>query len=124
LWYPPANFGSRSDTWRTKAYGARVGYSILNGAATFLICMTGLISSILHFGLLEVVAIVIVWFGLVMIAQAFQEIPEAHCVAVAFGLIPMLAAWGLQLVDLALRKGESSLLQATPKLARNWRFMG
>jgi AGZA family xanthine/uracil permease-like MFS transporter len=97
-----------------KAYGARVGYSILNGVATFLICVTGLISPIMHFVPLEVVAIVIVWFGLVMVAQAFQEVPKSHCIAVAFGLLPMLAAWGLQLVDLGLRKGGSSLAQAAP----------
>jgi len=98
-----------------KAYGARIGYSILNGAAVFLICVTGLISPILRFVPLEVVAIVIVWFGLVMVAQAFQEIPKSHCVAVALGLLPMLASWGLQLMDLALRKGGSSLLEAAPK---------
>jgi adenine/guanine/hypoxanthine permease len=98
-----------------KAYGARVGYSILNGVVTLLICTTGLISPIMHFVPLEVVAIVIVWFGLVMIAQAFQEVPKSHCIAVAFGLLPMLASWGLQLVDLALRKGGSSLLHAAPK---------
>jgi AGZA family xanthine/uracil permease-like MFS transporter len=46
-----------------------------------------------------------------MIAQAFQEIPKAHCIAVAFGLLPMLASWALELVDLALRKGGSSLFQ-------------
>jgi adenine/guanine/hypoxanthine permease len=93
-----------------KAYGARIGYSILNGAAVMLICVTGLISPLLHVIPLEVVAIVIVWFGLVMVAQAFQEIPKSHCIAVAFGLLPMLASWGLQLVDLAVRKGGSSLL--------------
>jgi len=98
-----------------KAYGARIGYSILNGVAVVLICLTGLISPILHFVPLEVVAIVIVWFGLVMVAQAFQEIPKSHCIAVAFGLLPMLASWGLQLVDLALRKGGSNLLEAAPK---------
>jgi adenine/guanine/hypoxanthine permease len=98
-----------------KAYGARIGYSILNGVATLLICITGLISPILHFVPLEVVAIVVVWFGLVMVAQAFQEIPKAHCIAVAFGLLPMLASWGLQLVDLALRTGGSNLLDAAPK---------
>jgi AGZA family xanthine/uracil permease-like MFS transporter len=97
-----------------KANGARVGYSILNGATVMLICVTGLISPILHIVPLEVAAIVIVWFGLVMVAQAFQEIPKAHCIAVAFGLIPMLASWALQLVDLALRKSGSSLLQAAP----------
>jgi AGZA family xanthine/uracil permease-like MFS transporter len=98
-----------------KAYGARVGYSILNGVVTLLICVTGLISPILHYVPLEVVAIVIVWFGLVMVAQAFQEVPKSHCIAVAFGLLPMLASWGLELVDLALRKGGSSLLLAAPK---------
>ena len=64
---------------------------------------------------LEVVAIVIVWFGLVMVAQAFQEVPKSHCVAVAFGLLPMMASWALELVDLALRKAGSSLFQAAPK---------
>jgi AGZA family xanthine/uracil permease-like MFS transporter len=107
-----------------KAYGARVGYSILNGLATLLICITGLISPILHFVPLEVVAIVIVWFGLVMVAQAFQEIPKSHCIAVAFGLLPMLASWGLQLVDLALRKGGSSLLQAAPKFGEELAIYG
>jgi AGZA family xanthine/uracil permease-like MFS transporter len=107
-----------------KAYGARVGYSILNGVATLLICITGLISPILHFVPLEVVAIVIVWFGLVMVAQAFQDIPKSHCIAVAFGLLPMLASWGLQLVDLALRKGGSSLFQAAPKFGEELAIYG
>jgi AGZA family xanthine/uracil permease-like MFS transporter len=107
-----------------KAYGARVGYSILNGAATLVICVTGLISPILHFVPLEVVAIVIVWFGLVMVAQAFQEIPKSHCVAVAFGLLPLLASWGLQLVDLALRTGGSSLFEAAPKFGQQLAIYG
>ena len=70
------------------------------------------------------VAIVIVWFGLVMVAQAFQEIPKSHCIAVAFGLLPMLASWGLQLVDLALRTGGSSLLQAAPKFGEELPIYG
>jgi AGZA family xanthine/uracil permease-like MFS transporter len=107
-----------------KAYGARVGYSILNGAATLLICITGLISPILHFVPLEVVAIVIVWFGVVMVAQAFQEVPKSHCIAIAFGLLPMLASWGLQLVDLGLRKGGSSLLEAAPKFGEELAIYG
>src|SRR5258708_22863848 len=59
-----------------------------------------------------------------MVAQAFQEIPKSHCVAVAFGLLPMLASWGLQLVDLALRKGGSSLLQAAPKFGEELAIYG
>src|SRR5258708_28332216 len=45
-----------------KAYGARVGYSILNGVATMLICVTGLISPIMPFVPPAVVAIVILCF--------------------------------------------------------------
>ncbi len=59
-----------------------------------------------------------------MVAQAFQEIPKSHCIAVAFGLLPMLASWGLQLVDLALRKGGSSLLQAAPKFGEELAIYG
>ena len=98
-----------------KANGARIGYSILSGATTMLICVTGLISPIQRWVPLEVVAIVIVWFGLVMVAQAFQEVPKSHCIAVAFGLLPMMASWALELVDLSLRKGGSSLFEAAPK---------
>jgi adenine/guanine/hypoxanthine permease len=107
-----------------KAYGARAGYSILSGAAVFLICITALITPIMHFVPLEVVAMVIVWFGLAMIAQAFQEIPKSHAIAVAFGLLPMLASWGLQLVDLALRKGGSSLLAVAPTFGEELAIYG
>ena len=59
-----------------------------------------------------------------MVAQAFQEVPKSHCIAVAFGLLPMLASWGLQLVDLALRKGGSSLLQSAPKFGEELAIYG
>jgi AGZA family xanthine/uracil permease-like MFS transporter len=98
-----------------KAYGARAGYSGLSGATVLLLCTSGLISPILRLVPLEVVAIVIVWFGLVMVAQAFQEVPKSHCIAVAFGLIPMLASWTLQLIDTTLQRAGSSFLQVAPR---------
>jgi thiazole synthase len=55
--------------------------------------MTGLVPTVLHWLPLAVVAMVIVWSGLVMVGQAFQEVSKEHCVAVALGLVPMLAAW-------------------------------
>jgi AGZA family xanthine/uracil permease-like MFS transporter len=97
-----------------KDFGARTGYSILSGATVAVVCMTGLVSATLRIVPLEVVAIVIVWFGLVMVGQAFSEVTPAHCVAVAFGLIPMLAAWALGLIELALRKAGSSLYLVAP----------
>jgi AGZA family xanthine/uracil permease-like MFS transporter len=39
-------------------------------------------------------------------------------------LLPMLAAWGWQLVDLALRKGGSRLLAAAPKFGEELAIYG
>jgi AGZA family xanthine/uracil permease-like MFS transporter len=97
-----------------KDFGARTGYSILSGLAVAILCMSGLVSAVLRFVPIEVVAIVIVWFGLVMVGQAFQEVRPSHCVAVAFGLIPMLAAWALGLIDLAIAKSGSTLQRVAP----------
>jgi AGZA family xanthine/uracil permease-like MFS transporter len=97
-----------------KDFGARTGYSILSGITVAIVCMSGLVSAVLRFVPIEVVAIVIVWFGLVMVGQAFSEVKPAHTVAVAFGLIPMLAAWTLGLVELAITKSGSSLQQVAP----------
>jgi adenine/guanine/hypoxanthine permease len=97
-----------------KALGARSGYSILSGTATMLVCLTGLVAPLLRVIPLEVVAMIVVWFGLVMVAQAFTEIPKSHAIAVAFGLIPMFASWAVGLIDVALRKAGSSFLQSAP----------
>jgi AGZA family xanthine/uracil permease-like MFS transporter len=92
-----------------KSFGARAGYSVLNGVTTMLICLTGVVPLVLHFVPLAVVAIIVIWFGLAMVGQAFTEVPKRHAIAVCFGLIPMLASWALELVDLGVRKGGSSL---------------
>jgi AGZA family xanthine/uracil permease-like MFS transporter len=97
-----------------KDMGARSGYSVLSGTCMMLVCVTGIIPLVLHFVPLEVVAIIVVWFGLVMMGQAFTEVPKPHAIAVAFGLIPMLAGWALELVDVSLRTAGSSLLQCAP----------
>ena len=98
-----------------KANGARIGYSILGGMASAILCLTGLVPAILHVVPLEVVAFVVVWFGLAMVAQAFREVPAAHSVAVALGLVPMLAQWVTQIVDLTVRKSGSDLMTVAPR---------
>jgi AGZA family xanthine/uracil permease-like MFS transporter len=97
-----------------KAMGARTGYSILNGVSFMIVCVTGVIPLVLHFVPLEVVAIIVVWFGIVMVGQAFTEVPKIHGIAVAFGLIPMLASWALELVDTAVRTAGSTLEHCAP----------
>jgi adenine/guanine/hypoxanthine permease len=97
-----------------KDFGARIGYSVLSGITVAIVCMTGLVSATLRLVPMEVVAIVVVWFGLAMVGQAFKEVKPAHCIAVAFGLIPMLAAWALGLVNLAVMKAGSTLYNVAP----------
>jgi adenine/guanine/hypoxanthine permease len=50
-----------------------------------------------------------------MVGQAFQEVPAAHCVAVALGIVPMLAQWVTQIVDLAIRKAGGDLMTVAPR---------
>ena len=97
-----------------KSLGARAGYSILSGAATMLLCLSGMVVPFLRVVPMEVVAMIVVWFGLVMVAQAFTEVPKSHAIAVAFGLVPLLASWAVGLIDLALRTAGSNFLQGAP----------
>jgi AGZA family xanthine/uracil permease-like MFS transporter len=87
-----------------KAMGARVGYSVMNAVAVTLICLTGAMPFVLWFMPLEVTLGILLWIGLIITAQAFQETPKAHAPAVAIGFIPSLAAWGVLLLQTALEK--------------------
>jgi adenine/guanine/hypoxanthine permease len=97
-----------------KANGARSGYSALNGLVTLVLCTTGLLPLVLHIVPLAVAGPVIVWFGLVTVGQAFAEVPKAQTIAVALGLVPMLAQWATGIADTVARKAGSSLAQVLP----------
>jgi AGZA family xanthine/uracil permease-like MFS transporter len=87
-----------------KALGARTGYSILNAVAIMLICFTGAIPFLTWFMPIEVTLGILLWIGLIITAQAFQEVPKVHALAVAIGFIPALAAWAELIVETALGK--------------------
>jgi AGZA family xanthine/uracil permease-like MFS transporter len=52
---------------------------------------------------------VIVWFGLVTVGQAFVEVPRRKAIAVALGLIPIVAEWAAGVADDVARAAGSSL---------------
>ncbi len=81
-----------------KALGARSGYSVINGAVMTVICMTGLIGVIASLVPLEAGYPILLWIGIVITAQAFQSTPREHAPAVALGLLPATASWGLSLL--------------------------
>ncbi|MFM1943243.1 MAG: hypothetical protein RI897_2225 [Verrucomicrobiota bacterium] len=98
-----------------KAMGSRAGYSILNGIAITALCLVGGMGIVLRFIPLEATLGILLWIGLIITAQAFQEVPKRHALAVGFGLVPALAAWALLLIETALRVAGSSLHEAAPK---------
>lgn len=98
-----------------KAMGARIGYSLLNGVLITLLCLFGGITLVLKFVPLEATLGILLWIGLVMTAQAFQEVPRRHALAVAMGLIPSLAAWTLMVVETSLQKAGTTLFAVAPK---------
>jgi AGZA family xanthine/uracil permease-like MFS transporter len=99
-----------------KSNGARSGYSALNGMVTLVLCTTGLLPLVLRVVPLEDAGPVIVWFGLVTVGQAFVEVPRAQSIAVALGLIPMLAQWAASIADTVARKAGSSLAAIMPRM--------
>lgn len=92
-----------------KRLGVRSGYSSLNGVFISFLCFTGTIQAVLVFIPLEAGIGILLYIGVIMVAQAFQETPKEHAPAVALGLFPALAAWGLLLVETGLRAGGRSL---------------
>ncbi len=97
-----------------KAMGARAGYSILNGVVITLLCLVGGVTLVLKVVPLEATLGILLWVGIIITAQAFQETPRQHALAVAFGLIPSLAAWALLLVETSLRKAGKTLFEMAP----------
>ncbi len=87
-----------------KAMGARVGYSVMNAVAVTLICLTGAVPFLLYFMPIEATLGILLWIGLIITAQAFQEVPRIHAPAVAIGFIPSLANWGLFLIQTTMQK--------------------
>ena len=92
-----------------KAIGARTGYSILNGIFVAIICLSGFVTIILKVVPLEAGIGILLWIGIVIVAQAFQETPKHHAMAVATGLFPAIAAWGLLMVESTLRSAGTTL---------------
>jgi len=85
-----------------KAMGGRIGYSAATGVAVLLLACLGIISVMM--ALIPVVAIspILLYIGMLIGAQAFQETPRSHAPAIVLALTPHLAAWGKLQIDNAL----------------------
>jgi len=91
-----------------KAMGGRIGYSAATGIAVILLSMFGIVAAMM--ALIPVVAIspILLYIGMLIGAQAFQETPKSHAPAIILGLVPHLAAWGKLQIDNALAAAGTS----------------
>jgi len=86
-----------------KALGARIGYSVANGVFFTLVGCTGAAALVAYLVPVEAGMAIVLWIGIVMVAQAFQATPRKHAPAVAVGLLPGIAAWGTLMLKTGLR---------------------
>ena len=91
-----------------KAMGGRIGYSVSTGVLVLALTLFGILPLLL--AIVPVVAIlpILLYIGLLIGAQAFQESPARHAPAVILALIPHLAAWAKNQVDSALGAAQTS----------------
>jgi AGZA family xanthine/uracil permease-like MFS transporter len=85
-----------------KAMGGRIGYSAATGLMVIILSWLGIIS--LMVALIPVVAIspILLYIGMLIGSQAFQETPKSHAPAIVLSLAPHLAAWGKLQIDNSL----------------------
>ena len=85
-----------------KSMGGRLGYSAATGVMVIVLSWFGIIA--LMSALIPLVAIspILLYIGMLIGAQAFQETPKAHAPAVVLALLPNIAAWAKNQIDNAL----------------------
>lgn len=86
-----------------KEMGARIGYSWLNGLLMGLLCITGGFGLVTYFVPVDAGMAIVLWIGIVIVAQSFTATPRAHAPAVVVGLLPGIAGWGALIAKNSLR---------------------
>ena len=91
-----------------KAMGGRIGYSAATGVLVIVLAWFGVIA--LMMALIPVVAIlpILLYIGMLIGSQAFQETPMRHAPAIVLALVPQIAAWGKLQIDSALNAAGTS----------------
>jgi adenine/guanine/hypoxanthine permease len=107
-----------------KAMGARVGYSVLNGLLMGLLCLSGTVALLNYFVPIEAGMAIVLWIGIVMVAQAFTVTPLHHAPAVVVGLMPAIAGWAALIAKNSLRAAGmgTSAQPLTPALIEKFKL--
>jgi adenine/guanine/hypoxanthine permease len=103
--------------------GGRIGYSAATGVMVILLSWFGVIS--LMTALIPVVAIspILLYIGMLIGSQAFQESPHRHAPAIVVALIPSMAAWAKLQIDNSLG-AVSGIHHVTPEMMASMMQVG
>ncbi|MEM8867525.1 MAG: regulator [Verrucomicrobiota bacterium] len=96
-----------------KSMGGRIGYSLATGVMVILLCWFGTVSVLL--AAIPVVAIlpILLYIGMLIGSQAFQETPSRHAPAVILAMIPHIAHWASGMIDNTIN---ATGVEKTPEL--------
>src|SRR6476659_1467476 len=103
--FPPAVYIGHPG-W--KATGGRTSYSMGSGIFIAVLCFLGLFGVLTTLLPIPAIVPILLYIGLLIGAQAFQEVPRAHAAAVVAAILPNLASWGTGLIDNALAAAGTS----------------
>src|SRR5476651_805403 len=85
-----------------KAMGGRIGYSAATGLMVVVLSWFGVIAVMSSLIPLVAISPILLYIGMLIGAQAFQETPKHHAPAIILALVPHLAAWCKVQIDGAL----------------------
>src|SRR3954454_20287347 len=85
-----------------KAMGGRIGYSAATGLTVIVLALFGGIAVVAALVPLVAISPILLYIGMLIGAQAFQESPKSHAPAVVLALTPHLAAWAKLQIDTML----------------------
>jgi AGZA family xanthine/uracil permease-like MFS transporter len=94
-----------------KAMGGRIGYSAATGLMVIFLAWFGIISLMSALIPLAAISPILLYIGMLIGAQAFQEVPRSHAPAIVLAFVPHIAAWGKLQIDNALGAAGTSVAQ-------------
>lgn len=85
-----------------KAMGGRIGYSLAVGAGVAIMCFFGLAGLLLSLIPLVAIIPILLFIGMVIGSQAFQESPKRHAPVIILAIVPSIAEWAHNQVSTTL----------------------
>ncbi|PTY01584.1 regulator [Verrucomicrobia bacterium LW23] len=102
-----------------KSMGGRIGYSAATGVMVLVLSWFGIISVMAALIPLVAISPILLYIGMLIGAQAFQETPKRHAPAIILSLVPHLAHWCKIQIDNSLGAAGVNVHPLDPAILAN-----